>query len=300
MVEMEVGPGHVSAGNGALYVSVTCDRRESRVDAYVGRLVGGHLPREVGYLHSAIPGEAHEIPIQLLALLATGRREASFDLGSFRGSTAEEDVDAAVARLADALATYGGELLSDVDEWVLVGKQMTTALALYRATGKRLGDAFLGSIRERFGELFRVHGFVERESFRASPFAWVHSESVSLFLRAHCAFEDRLVTAWLGRLIDGSLPADWWLEPATAADVRRVPSTVIAWLETGDRDVSLGLGSYAEDSDEAIDAAVAEVAESLGRHGEQLLASDPAVWERVAELEIVRRLRRLSLVGDEV
>jgi hypothetical protein len=295
MDEMEVKWEGLSltAGNEALYVKLFCDRRDYFVEASVGRLVDGSVPYAVPFPDPSRSGDAPEIPVKRLAMLATGRRAESAVLGKVRGSASAEDVDAAVARLAGALATYGGELLSDVDEWVRVGRQMMTALAIIHATTDRLAEAFLGSVRERFGELLAGHGFVEREMFSGSPaFAWVHLESDSLFMRIHCEFEDRLVNASLGRLIDGSLPPDWWEDPRTEAHVRRIPTTVIAWLATGDRDASLRLGSYAEDSEDAIVAAVAEVADALGRHASRLLAGDPAAWERAAELEIARRQER--------
>jgi hypothetical protein len=278
----------LTAGNGALYVRLYWDRRDDFVEASVGLLVDGSVPHGVPYSAST-----PEIPVKMLAMLATGRRTESAVLGKVRESASGEAVDAAVARLAGALATYGGELLSDVDEWVRVGRQVMTAFAIYIATTERLAEAFLGSVRERFGESLAGHRFVEREMFSSSyGFAWVHLESDSLFMRIHCEFEDRLVSASLGRLIHGSLPPDWWEDPKTEAHLRSIPTTVIAWLETGDRDASLRLGSYAEDSEEAIVAAVAEVADALDRHGSRLLAGDPSAWERAAELEIARRQER--------
>jgi hypothetical protein len=294
MEEMEVKWGGLSltAGNEALYVELFWDQRDYFVEATVGRLVDGGVPQGVPYLDPGRSGDAPAIPVKKIAMLATGRRAETALLGKV-GSGSAEDVDAAVARLADALARYGGDILSDVNEWVRVGRQMMTALAILRATTDRLTEAFLGSVRERFGELLAGHGFVEREMFYSSTaFAWVHLESDSLFMRIHCEFEDRLVNASLGRLIDGSLPPDWWEDPKTEAHVKRIPTAVIAWLATGDRDVSLQLGSYAEDSEEAIVAAVTEVADALERYGSRFLAGDPAAWERAVTLEMARRRNR--------
>jgi hypothetical protein len=273
MVETALSERHIWFGNGALGVSVTTRDPwggAASVKASVDRLLVGSLR------------------VQDLVWLATGKRAATTLLGQARSSS-EQDIDAAVAGLATALATYGNDVLSDAAEWERTRKHIATAEAILSSTARRLGEAFLGSVRERFSELFEKYGFVETETFLAVDFAWCMSQNDQVFMRAHCAFEDRLVTVTMGLLVRSRLPPDLWEEPSKVADVRRVPMTVIAWLATGDRDTSLRLGSYAEDSEEAIDAAVAELADALDRDNGRLLAGDPAVWRRAAELEMVRR-----------
>src|SRR5262245_43749286 len=85
-IEVEWGGLSLTARNEALDVQLVSDRRDYYVEAHVGRLVDGEVRHAVWYLDPSRSGDAPLIPVEKLAMLATGKRAESAVLGKVHGT----------------------------------------------------------------------------------------------------------------------------------------------------------------------------------------------------------------------
>ncbi len=106
----------VVAKNDSHYLRIGSDFRDRTVYASFGRLAEGLVPA-FPIAPSRTPEDVREIPDAILTWLATGEREAAFEVGLYSQETSEE-IGAAVHRVAQTLDTFGKRLLAgDAEEW---------------------------------------------------------------------------------------------------------------------------------------------------------------------------------------
>src|SRR5580700_4023192 len=102
--------------NDSHYLRLSCDFRDRFVTASFGPLVEGVVP-PVPIAPARDKDHVQEIPSGVLLWSVTGNKASSFGLGRYEHETAV-DIDRAVGRVADALASDGAERLSgDYRAW---------------------------------------------------------------------------------------------------------------------------------------------------------------------------------------
>jgi hypothetical protein len=151
-----------------------------------------------------------------------------------------------------------------------------------------LGDAFVVSARKHFRGLFVTFGFVEIDSHVNLNGGVLVAKNDGYYLTVSCDLRDRWVSAGVGRLSEDLVPPPPIGPPRSAEDVREIPSSVVAWLATGNKDDAFALGSYDDENPVAVDEAVERVAGAMSRYGSRLLGGDKNEWRRAAELTVSR------------
>ena len=150
----------------------------------------------------------------------------------------------------------------------------------------RIGQTFVRVVRTHPPDLFDAYGFVVIGHESDSLYGSVVARNESHYLRVTLDPRERVISANLGRLVEGLVPPVSIVPPKTVERVTEIPSIVILWLATGNLYESDELGRFREDSEEAISAAVGRLMDALARHGARLLAGDPVEWGRAAELYV--------------
>ena len=151
-----------------------------------------------------------------------------------------------------------------------------------------LGNSFLESARSRFAALFARYGLKEAKSHSNLNGGLLVASNERFYLTVSCDLRDRWVAAAVGHLIDNFVPPPPIAPPTSAAKVREIPGSVLAWLATGDKQAAFSLGSYEDETPGAVDAAVERVALAMATYGSRLLDGDENEWRRAAELTFSR------------
>ena len=151
-----------------------------------------------------------------------------------------------------------------------------------------LGAAFLGGVRKHFANLWAAYDLGEVGTDDNLNYASVVVMNDRYYLRFSCDFRDRWIEVGLGRLSEKLVPTIPLAPPQTADQVRELPSTIIVWEGTGDRELAFSLGSYDEETSASIEEAVQRMADVLGEQIRPLLDGDEPRWRRASELAVSR------------
>ena len=151
-----------------------------------------------------------------------------------------------------------------------------------------LGATFTASVRKHFGDLFAQYELREVGAQDNLNFAAVVVKSSRYYLRLTCDFRDRWIEVGLGRLSEGMVPPIPIAPPHTPDQVRELPSAIVVWLGTADKEGAFALGTYPEETPESLDLTVQRLAEAYQKSARRLLEGDEQEWRRAAELAISR------------
>lgn len=154
-----------------------------------------------------------------------------------------------------------------------------------------LGDSFIASAREHFRDLFARFGLAEMDSRANLNGGVLVTKNDRYYLTVSCDLRDRWVSAGLGRLSEDLVPPPAIAPPTSPDDVREIPSAVVEWLATGNKEHAFSLGSYEGETPIEVDEAVGRVAAAMTRYGLRLLMGDENEWRRAAELTVSRTWR---------
>jgi hypothetical protein len=150
------------------------------------------------------------------------------------------------------------------------------------------GAAFIGSVRQRFARLWAAYELSEVGTDDNLNYASVVAMNGRYYLRFSCDFRDRWIEVGLGRLSEELVPTIPLAPPQTADNVRELPSAIIVWDGTGDRELAFSLGTYDEETSTSIEEAVRRMADVLGEQIRPLLDGDDLRWRRASELAVSR------------
>lgn len=154
-----------------------------------------------------------------------------------------------------------------------------------------LGVTFIASVRKHFGDLPVEYGLHEVGAEDNLNFAAVVMKSPRYYLRFTCDFRDRWMEVGLGRLSEGIVPPIPVAPPRASEQVRELPSAIVIWLGSADKQRAFALGSYPEETPESLDSAVQRLAGAYKEYARPLLEGDENRWRRAADLAISREWR---------